>query len=195
MVNNNQVFSVLRSHLEFNEHMTLESLQDGLKTLNEVLLDIYRETDFVGDGVYTSPEIISVSNGSFIVDFVVPVACALLPELISLLRSKLEKKNNGIKYSFAQKRIRWTKKDNLEVCLAVLKEYAVKKKSTDVKQIIARLSASKKFGPDSVKMKIQNIKHLMDKAGISNTLNISALSKCSSDNRTAFEEACRKLNI
>jgi hypothetical protein len=175
--------------------MTLESLQDGLKTLNEVLLDIYRETDFVGDGVYTSPEIISVSNGSFIVDFVVPVACALLPELISLLRSKLEKKNNGIKYSFAQKRIRWTKKDNLEVCLAVLKEYAVKKKSTDVKQIIARLSASKKFGPDSVKMKIQNIKHLMDKAGISNTLNISALSKCSSDNRTAFEEACRKLNI
>ena len=195
MENNNQVFSVLRSHLEFNDHMTLESLQDGLKTLNEVLLDIYRETDFAGDGVYTSPEIISVSNGSFIVDFVVPVACALLPELISLLRSKLEKKNNGIKYSFAQKRIRWTKKDNLEVCLAVLKEYAVKKKSTDVKQIIARLSASKKFGPDSVKMKIRNIKHLMDKAEISNTLNISALSKCSSGNRTAFEEACRKLNI
>lgn len=197
-------FQKIRIHIQFEASMTLSSLSVVFAQINDAFQEFYREYSIIpADLCEKSPEIVSVSNGSVITEVIVPIAGAILPAVISIIpelfkaiRNKSKDKDVVIiTLTESRNRKKWTYEDNLAICLAVLKEYAIKKRDTNVDEFMKDIQLSKNYGKSSVKMKIQNTKKLLTEKIISNTLKITPLSNCSHDHIQAFEDACNKLNI
>lgn len=139
-----------------------------------------------------SPEIKSVSNGSFIVDIVIPVSCTLVPIIYDIIKRKFDSAPAYRVGFFEQS---WSDEDEHRISKAVLEEYAVRRSEKSVEVLIGELSLENSYKKGSVKSKIQNTKSLMVEYGIPNTLGISGRDHYSSGHRIQFERACKELKL
>lgn len=89
----------------------------------------------------------------------------------------------------------WTKEDNYQISAEVLKEYVIRRSQKSVNEFIDGLSLLTPHKKSTVRMKIQNTKHLLESRNISNTLSISARDHCSRVHCEQFDMARRDLKI
>jgi len=91
---------------------------------------------------------------------------------------------------------RWTFEEDRICCEKFLEYYVVKKSDMDTAQFIELLS---KEVPDvtsgSLRMKVQNIKYLVNRAGFEDTSTLTWLSQCSMQCEKAFNQAVLELDI
>lgn len=180
-------------HIEYLNGMTLHSLGESLGILNEAFAVFSNEYDVkLSNMKENSPEIKSVSNGSFIVDIVIPVSCTLVPIIYDIIKRKFDSAPAYRVGFFEQS---WSDEDEYRISKAVLEEYAVRKSEKSVEVLIGELSLENSYKKGSVKSKIQNTKSLMVEYGIPNTLGISGRDHYSSGHRIQFERACKELKL
>lgn len=187
----------VRIHIGFRETMDLRSLEDAICLVNESVTDFYRETNRY-DLVESSPRVLSVGNGSFIIDIllrtVTEVAIKeLLKHVVKVFAER--RKNYTIKAIVFPNRMKWTDEDNLAVCIAVLREYVLQESNKDYRKLAASLHLSKPFSNVSVEDKIKNTKQLLKENRIDNTLNCGTLTNYSKPHKKAFQAACVLLGI
>lgn len=188
----------IRVHIKYQEEMTLSSLEDSLRILNEAFIIYHEESQMIlSESNDVSPKVISVSNGSFVVDVVVPITCSLLPILYDIIKNHFS--SGGDKYKVEVKKrnakIKWTDDDNYQISKAILKEYVINQADTPVGEFIEGLTLQKPYGRNSIRAKIQNTKYLMENDQISNTLHIAGRDHCSKTHRIHFAKACGDLGI
>lgn len=72
---------------------------------------------------------------------------------------------------------KWTKKEDEICCKIVIDIYVIEKKNTSVADCVKCIRSCEgiKYEENSVKMRMQNIKALLEDMGISNTLDVSPL--------------------
>ena len=184
-------------HISYADEMTLFALEDSLRIVNEAFAVFSRENNIaMSQTNEISPKVKSISNGSLEVDVIVPVACALLPILYDIIKSKV---NSNPKYVITMysnsTRMLWTKDDNYKVCEEVLKEYVLGKSYKPVKDFLTGLSLSLPYSKRSIRAKLQNTKHLLGIAKIPNTVPVTPLPNFSEMHLEQFRKACENLNI
>ncbi|MBR4335384.1 MAG: hypothetical protein IKP74_02915, partial [Clostridia bacterium] len=152
----------VRIHIGFGEVMDLRSLEDAICLVNESVTDFYRETKRY-DLVESSPRVLSVGNGSIITDVLLPVGAIVAPILYDIIKSAFAKRNNKytVEITVFPERFSWTDEDNLAVCVAVLKEYVLRKSKKPYLKFAASLHLSKPYPDSSIKNKIENTKQLL----------------------------------
>ena len=190
----NQLLTV---HIRYAGSMTLFAMEDSLHTLNDAIATFSREHHIaMSEDDENSPMVKSVSQGSVVVDIVVPIVTTLVPVLYDIIKSKFfsKPKYNVQIYSHSA-RMLWTVDDNYSVCEEVLKEYVLCRSRKSVNEFILGLCLSLPYSKNSIRMKIQNTKYLLSAENISNTLAIGGLPNCSAIHRRQFVNACKDLGI
>ena len=143
-----------------------------------------------------SPKVVSVSNGSLVVDVIVPISCALLPILYDIIKRKFDRENTyTVNVYETNSRIAWADKDTYKLSKKVLEEYVLKGSSLPIDEFIDTLTLSQPYRRKSIRAKIQNTKHLIESKQIPNTLKISPLKNCSKAHKMQFNKTCADLNI
>ena len=182
-------------HISYANEMTLYAMEDSLHMLNKAFSLFYeREQIPLSESNKSSPKVVSLSNGSLLVDVVVPVSCALLPIVYDIIKSVFSSKKEYAVLVYETQTM-WTDKDNYELSKEVLKEYAVKQSEKSIDDFIHSVALTHIYKKSAIKAKIQNTKYLMMEQNIINTLPISPLKHCSKAHRTQFAKACKALNI
>lgn len=87
-------------------------------------------------------------------------------------------------------RIKWLYEDDYEACSKVMDVFVVKRMTIEVPDFINTYlnGLVEKFGYLSVEAKIRNIKYLLEKYSITNSLKCSVLSNYSKQNEMAFND-------
>ena len=93
---------------------------------------------------------------------------------------------------------KWSIEEDMICCKVVVEECIVKGSTPDVKELISIIKkhpimATRSNG--SIRMKLQNIKHLLDKLGIPNNLNLKALENASEQNKSTLLDELEKHNL
>ena len=185
----------VRIRISYADEMTLYAIEDSLHILNHSFYVFYEQEHIpLSESNEISPKIESLSDGSLLVDVIVPVLCALLPILYDIIKNAFSNQNKYI-VCVDETRTKWTDEDNYEISQAVLKEYAKNQSNKSVEDFIDTLSLPHIYKRGSIRNKIQNIKHLMNEQKIPNSLSISPLSHCSAAHRVQFEKARQELCI
>ena len=185
----------LTIHISYPEGMTLFAMEDSLHILNEAFSSFYeRERISPSETDKPSPEVASVSDGSLLVDIIVPISCTAIQIIYDIIKTACSSQK---KYDFQvdETRTKWTDEDNYKISKAVLKEYAVNKSHKSVDDFIHSISLSHIYKKGSIRAKIQNTKQLMEENNISNTLETSPLAHCSQVHRVQFNKARKDLNV
>ena len=118
----------LTIHISYPDGMTLSSIEDSLHILNEAFSSFHeKERVSLSEADQASPEVVSVSDGSLLVDIIVPASCTAVQILYDIIKTKCSSQK---KYDFQvdETRVKWTDEDNYKISKAVLKEYAMKKR-------------------------------------------------------------------
>lgn len=90
---------------------------------------------------------------------------------------------------------RWTFQEDQECCETCVQQFVVNKSNLSANELIKDLSDKLPEIPEtSLRMKISNIKQLLEEHGIDNTLNIKPLAKYSKQNERAMNIALSKLS-
>ena len=165
-MNSDNMYKYLHIHISNGGIMYLNDIKDLISTLNDAL-DEFCEINNINKTNVS--EVASISTGSLIIDIliggiVVPIVAELTRFLIDKLKGKyqieIEEKN----------KLNWLYEDNYKKILMIIDEYVVKKKNTDMKRFISKIKLSKNYTYESKRRKIQNIKTLLEKYNIKNTL-------------------------
>jgi hypothetical protein len=91
---------------------------------------------------------------------------------------------------------RWTVEEDQLCCSRYLAYFVVNKSSMDVSQFINVLQKEPpSIKPNSLKMKVQNIKQILIEKGIKDTLVLSPLAKYSQQNMRAMVAVLREINL
>ena len=182
-------------HISYTNGMTLTAMEDSLHILNEAFSSFYeKERIPLSETDKKSPEVVSLSDGSLLVDIIVPVSCALLPVIYDIIKNAYSSKKQYV-VQVDETRMKWTDEDNYKISKAVLKEYAVKQSSKAVDDFIRSISLSHIYKKESIRVKVQNTKHLMEEQNVLNTLETSPLAHCSKAHSIQFDKARKDLNI
>ena len=108
-------------HISYSNGMTLAAMEDSLHILNEAFLSFYeKERIQLSELDKTSPEVVSVSDGSLLVDIIVPISCALLPIIYDIIKTAYSSKRQYV-VQVDETRTIWADEDNYELSKAVLK--------------------------------------------------------------------------
>lgn len=182
-------------HIEYLNEMTVYELQESLSVLNEAFSMFYEKEHIVlSESNESSPKVVSLSEGSLLMDVVLPISCAMLPILYDIIKTAFaSKKQYSVKVD--ETKNKWTDEDNYKLSKAVLEEYVIKKSKKSINDFISTISLSHIYKKDSIRAKIQNTKQLMLEDNISSTLSISPLKNYSKAHRTQFKKACKDLRI
>ncbi len=90
----------------------------------------------------------------------------------------------------------WTVEEDRLCCRRYLEYYVVSKYSMDVSQFItALLKELPNVKPNSLKMKVQNIKQILIEKGIKDTLTLSPLANYSQQNMRAMAAVLQEMNL
>lgn len=182
-------------HIKYNNEMTIFDLQDSLSVLSDAFALFYEKEHVpLSEKNEISPKVAGISEGSFMVDVIVPVACAMLPIIYDLIKTAYKNKKQYT-VSVGKTRTTWTDADNYEISKAVLKEYAIRKTNKSIEDFIDSLSLPNIYKRGAIRNKIQNTKHLMQEQNIPNSLSVAPLRHCSQAHRVQFKQACRDLGI
>ena len=182
-------------HISYSNGMTLAAMEDSLHILNEAFLSFYeKERIQLSELDKTSPEVVSVSDGSLLVDIIVPISCALLPIIYDIIKTAYSSKRQYV-VQVDETRTIWADEDNYELSKAVLKEYAVKQSKKSINDFIGSVSLPHIYKKGSIRVKIQNTKQLMTDQNVHNSLKISPLMHYSKAHSVQFEKARKDLNI
>ena len=186
----NQIISI---HIQYPKGMTVYALGHSLNILNKAFTAFSSEYNIkLSDMEEESPVVRSVSDGSFVADVVVPISCTLLPILYDIIKRHFDSTPDYQVGIYQQK---WSDEDNYQICKAVLEEYAVRKSDKPVNTFIDDIALPNPHKKESVRIKVQNTKYLMEESRITNTLSISGRDHCSKAHRIQFERACSDLKI
>ena len=140
-------------HISYPEGMTLFAMEDSLHILNEAFSSFYeRERIPLSDADKASPEVVSLSDGSLLVNIIVPISCALLPIIYDIIKTAYSSKKQYV-VQMDETRTIWTDEDNYEVSKAVLKEYAIKKSHKSVDDFISSISLPHIYKKGSIRAK------------------------------------------
>lgn len=91
---------------------------------------------------------------------------------------------------------RWSLDEDRYCCEEVIRQYVMEKSQKPVSEFVEDLSAQlADISKNSLRMKVSNIKFLLDEAGIENTLEIKPLSNCSQQNRRAMNSILKEANF
>lgn len=91
---------------------------------------------------------------------------------------------------------RWTVEEDRLCCSRYLEYYVVSKCSMDVSQFIAVLQKElPNIKPNSLKMKVQNIKQILIEKGIKDTLTLSPLANYSQQNMRAMAAVLQEMKL
>ena len=182
-------------HIKYTNEMTVFDVQDSLSILNEAFCSFYEKHKIpLSEFNETSPKVASVSEGSVVVDVIVPISCALIPILYDIIKRAFSSKKQYL-VNVGETRATWTDEDNYEISKAVLKEYALEQSQKSVEEFMSMLSLSHIYKRSSIRAKIQNTKQLMSEQSIPNSLSISPLKNYSKAHRIQFAQARKDLNI
>lgn len=185
----------LTIHIAYTNEMTLCEMEESLHILNMAFSTFYeKERIPLSLSNEVSPEIVGVSNGSLVVDVIVPVACAMLPIIYDIIKTAYENHQQYV-VSVDKTRTTWTDEDNYEISKAILKEYVIKKSAKTVDEFIQNLSLPHIYKRGSISAKIQNTQQLIKEMNISTSLSITPLKNYSKAHRKQFEMACKDLGI
>ena len=126
-------------HISYLDGMTLLAMEDSLHILNVAFSSFYeREQISLSKADKASPEIVSVSDGSLLVDIIVPVSCALLPIIYDIVKRAFAFHEQYV-VQVDETRTKWTDEDNYRVCEAVLRKYVLQSDSLAVNDFINRI--------------------------------------------------------
>lgn len=92
----------------------------------------------------------------------------------------------------------WTEKEEEICCEVCVKTYVVAQSFTSIEEFIAAIKSYNEFltrNDGSIRMKCQNIKYLLDKWGIKNTMQISPLSNASKRNEEVLKKILTEYSI
>lgn len=81
---------------------------------------------------------------------------------------------------------KWSEDEDKIICKICVDEYVLKKGSLDIESCLDKIMSTKNFenhGRGSVRMRIQNIKAVLDDLKIPNTIPITALSNAATQTR------------
>lgn len=175
--------------------MTLCAMEDSLHILNHAFYAFYEQEHIsLSESNEISPRVESLSEGSLLVDVIVPISCALLPVLYDIIKNAFANQNKYL-VSVDKTRTNWVDEDNYEISKAVLKEYAIKQSNKSVEDFIDTLSLPHIYKKSSIRAKIQNTQQLMMEQNVSNTLTIAPLKHYSKAHRIQFDKARKDLHI
>ena len=91
---------------------------------------------------------------------------------------------------------RWTVEEDRLCCKRYLEYYVVSKCSMDVSQFITVLQKElPNIKPNSLKMKVQNIKQILIEKDIKDTLTLSPLANYSQQNASAMAVVLQEMNL
>ena len=184
-------------HIPYKEQMTLSLLEDSLHTINDAFAEFYEIYHAVlneMNEVYV--EVFNASQGTFTIDVTVCVTDTLVKILGIIIKNRFHsKKGCDIIVCIKNIRISWTEEDTYKLIESVLKEYVLGKGVKTINDFINSISLSNSYGNGSIRMKIQNIKQLINEKHIPNVLNVPPLNKYSKMLDIQFSKACKKLNI
>lgn len=91
----------------------------------------------------------------------------------------------------------WTREEDEICCKAVVDEYVIGKKHIDVDDCVSRICSCKGIEHEKniVRMRLQNIKALLDEMGIPNTLDVKPLSHAGRQTRACLMSCLEKCGI
>lgn len=90
---------------------------------------------------------------------------------------------------------KWTLQEDLECCETCIQQFVVNKTNLSMNELINDLSRKlPDISENSLRMKVQNIKQLLEEHGINNTLNTKPLGNYSKQNERAMSLALSRLN-
>ena len=181
--------------IQYNDEMTVIDLQDSLAILNNAFMEFYEIKHIpLSESNKLSPKITSISEGSLIVDVIIPITCALLPIVYDIIKTKFGGQNKYM-VSVCKSRTKWSDQDNYEICKAVLEEYSLKNSNKEIDNFINSLSLPNIYKKGSVRTKIQNTQQLIIENNISSSLIIAPLKNYSKMHKEQFEKACKDLGV
>ncbi len=94
------------------------------------------------------------------------------------------------------KKISWTEVEDKICCQAFLEEYVFLKKDTDVEKVLDDIKDYENFierDRSSIRMRLQNIKALVEELHIQNTARITPLNNAASQTRRILQEELKKM--
>ena len=179
------------------EEITLSRIENALHTLNKSLTEFYKIYRVVlNEKNEALTDMYLLYQNTVVVDIVACVTDALVETLVIIIKEKFKsQKEYSIKISIKNVRIPWSEEDTYELVSEVLKEYVVGKGTVAISDFVNSVLLSKKYGKGSLRMKIQNIKQLMNENQIPNALNVLPLGSYSKMLKNQFKKACKDLNI
>jgi hypothetical protein len=197
---------IFKFRKENENNFTLCELNFILKKIEKALNAYYRECGYTkkADLDELSPEITNLDNGCIeITAIVTGVIASILADLIIKVFEKIRKRiyvsheQNRIIADFAtvKKRKKWKYSDDYEVVEKIFKEYVNKNSNLSILGFVNTLKLSKLFSTISIKDKIYNIKFLLEKNKIKNSLKCPQMSHCSKQSINIFEKVCIALGI
>lgn len=91
---------------------------------------------------------------------------------------------------------RWALDEDLKCCRMYLEYFVLNKSSMDIGQFISLLEKElPNIQPNSLKMKVQNIKQILNEKGFKDTLETSPLSNYSQQNLRAMKVALAEMGL
>ena len=187
----------LTIHISYANEMTLCALEDSIHLLNAAFAEFCERNHAVlSETNEISPKVTSVSNGSLVVDVIVPISCTLLSILYDIIKNKFDsQKDFAVNVNKTGNKTYWLEEDTYNLSRKVLEEYVLGNGNLSINDFIHTLSLLKPYGSKSIRSKIQNTKYLIECKQIPNTLKISKLKNCSTMHVIQFNKACEDLNI
>jgi hypothetical protein len=188
----NQVVTI---HISYTKEMTLCEIEESLHILNMAFAIFYEKEGIpLSSSNVASPKVVGISNGSLVVDIIVPVACAMLPIVYDMIKTAY---SNHKQYTVNvdKARTNWTDEDNYEISKAVLKEYVIKKSNKSIEDFIDKLSLPHIYKRGSMRAKVQNTIQLIKESNIPSSLSIAPLRNYSKAHRKQFEKARKDLRV
>lgn len=181
--------------IQYKDEMTVHDLQDSLAILNESFITFYEMKHIsLSETNKVSPKITSISEGSLVVEVIIPITCALLPIVYDIIKTKFWGQNKYI-VSVCKSRTKWSKQDNYEISKAVLEEYVLKKSKKSIDEFINSLSLGCIYKKGSIRAKIQNTQQLIKENNIPSSLTIAPLSNYSKGHKEQFGKARKDLGV
>lgn len=93
----------------------------------------------------------------------------------------------------SNKKHRWSLEEDTYCCETCVKYYVAEKSNMPVEVLVKELSEHfPNISTTSLRMKIQNIKQILEEEGIENSLHIGPLSNYSQQNKKAMQNVLRK---
>ena len=170
----------------------LQWIKESIDLLDQAIRSFYEQNNI--DYEANKPKLCSLRSGSAYVEIVLPIACALLPVAYDIIKTIIENNNRNVELK-TNNGVKWTWEDDYLMSKAVLKEYVIKKKNTTPTPFARKIKLSKNYSDDTKIAKLHNIKSLIEKYNLENTLNLASRNNYSKQNKRAFLAACEDLGI